>query len=106
MMYSLVYAPNDPLLLSALLFLTGFLLSIGYSAFSVYAMGATTKDIYPVAYGVVNTGGQLGGALAPLVVGMILDASGWNTVFMALAASSIATFFLILTIDEPLQDGM
>jgi len=106
MMYSLVYAPNDPFLLSALLLLTGLMLSIGYSAFSVYAMGATTKDTYPVAYGVVNTGGQLGGAIAPLVVGMILDASGWNTVFMTLAASSIVTFFLISTIDEPLQDGM
>jgi len=104
MMYSLVYAPNDAILLSALLFMAGFLLSIGYSAFSVYAMGATTKEVYPVAYGLVNTGGQLGGAVAPLVVGMILDAFNWDVVFMALAASSILTLLIIATIDEPMND--
>ncbi|SDH98958.1 MFS transporter [Propionivibrio dicarboxylicus] len=104
MMYSLVYAPNDAITLSALLFMAGFLLSIGYSAFSVYAMGATTKEVYPVAYGLVNTGGQLGGAVAPLVVGMILDAFNWNVVFMALAASSILTLLIIATIDEPMNE--
>ena len=104
MMYSLVYAPNDAITLSALLFMTGFLLSIGYSAFSVYAMGATTKEVYPVAYGLVNTGGQLGGAVAPLVVGIILDAYNWDVVFIALAVSSILTLLIIATIDEPMND--
>ncbi len=104
MMYSLVYAPNDAVMLSVLLFLAGFMLSIGYSAFSVYPMGATTKEIYPVAYGVVNMGGQLGGAIAPLVVGIILDSFNWNMVFLFLAASSIFSFLLVMTLDEPINE--
>lgn len=104
MMYSLVYAPNDANVLGILLFLMGFLLSIGYSAYSVYAMGATTKDVYPVAYGVVNMGGQLGGAVAPLAVGMILDYSTWNAVFMVLAVSSVLSLLIVATLDEPITD--
>jgi len=104
MMYSLVYAPNDATLLGLLLFLTGLLLSIGYSAYSVYAMGATTKEVYPMAYGLVNMGGQLGGAVAPLVVGMILDAYNWNTAFMFLSAASVLSLFIVATIDEPIND--
>ncbi len=104
MMYSLVYAPNDATMLGLLLFLTGLLLSLGYSAYSVYPMGATTKEAYPMAYGVVNMGGQLGGAIAPLAVGMILDAANWNTVFMFLAASSILSLLIVATLDEPIND--
>jgi len=104
MMYSLVYAPNDATMLGLLLFLAGLVLSLGYSAYSVYPMGATTKEAYPMAYGVVNMGGQLGGAIAPLVVGIILDSYNWNTVFMFLAASSILSLLIVATMDEPIND--
>ena len=104
MMYSLVYAPNDATLLGLLLLLAGIVFSLGYSSFSVYPMGATTKDAYPIAYGVVNMGGQLGGAIAPLVVGIILDAYSWNAVFMFLAAASVLSFFIVATIDEPINE--
>ncbi|MBP1764936.1 MAG: major facilitator superfamily 1 [Firmicutes bacterium] len=104
MMYSLVYAPNDATLLGLLLLLAGIVFSLGYSSFSVYPMGATTKNAYPVAYGVVNMGGQLGGAIAPLVVGMILDAYNWNAVFMFLAAASVMSLLIVATIDEPTNE--
>jgi len=104
MMYSLVYAPNDATLLGLLLFLAGLVLSLGYSAYSVYPMGATTKEAYPMAYGVVNMGGQLGGAIAPLSVGIILDSYNWNTVFMFLAASSILSLLIVATMDEPINN--
>ncbi|MDR3565992.1 MAG: MFS transporter [Negativicutes bacterium] len=104
MMYSLIYAPDNAALLGLLLFMAGFLFSLGFSAFSVYAMGVTTKKIYPVAYGVVNTGGQIGSAAAPFVVGMILDASNWNMVFTFLAACSIVSVLIIASLDEPIND--
>ncbi|SDV50781.1 MFS transporter [Chitinasiproducens palmae] len=101
MMYALLFAPNDPYLLAALFFAAGVLLNLGYSTFLVYPMGIATREKVPLAASIVNTMGSLGGALAPLMVGMILDTSGWQTVFAFLAACSAATFLILLSIIEP-----
>ncbi|MDR3561762.1 MAG: MFS transporter, partial [Negativicutes bacterium] len=104
MMYALTFSPNDPVLLAILLFITGLLLNVGYSSFMVYPMGLTTKKTYPIAMAVVNTGGQAGGACAPLITGMILDAYSWDVVFMFLAACSALCVLVLLTITEPVED--
>jgi ACS family glucarate transporter-like MFS transporter len=106
MMYSLVYAPGDPYLLALLLFAAGVFLSLGYSAFAVYPMGRVTKEAYPVAWGIVNTGGQAGGAAAPLIVGMILDKFSWDAVFAALAMGSFICLLIVSTIIEPVDDPL
>jgi len=105
-MYALVYAPNSSVYLGFMLFITGLLLTLGYSIFPVYPMGLTSKEMYPVAFGIINSGGQLGGALAPLAVGMILDRYNWNSVFLFLALCSIFCFVVLATVDEPLDDTM
>ena len=103
MMYALVHAPNDPLTLAALLVLTGFLLNLGYSAFTVYPAGLTTKEAYPLAVSVVNTGGQAGAALLPFITGMILDHSDWDHVFLFLGGASLVALTVMLTIIEPIE---
>jgi ACS family glucarate transporter-like MFS transporter len=40
----------------------------------------------------LTQGGQIGGALIPIVIGMILDNYNWDAVFLFLAASSIVSF--------------
>ena len=104
MMYSLINAPADATLLAILLFVTGFLLALGYSAFMAYPMGRVDKESYPVAFSIVNTGGQLGGAGAPLFVGMILDKFNWDAVFLALAIGSFICLAVVATIVEPVED--
>jgi sugar phosphate permease len=104
MMYSLIYAPNHPAYLGMLLFAAGFLLSLGYSAFTVYPMGLANKETFPVAYSVVNTGGSIGPSIFPLIAGIILDHYDWNAVFMFLAASSILCLFVIISMEEPLPE--
>ncbi len=106
MMYSLINAPAEPYALAALLFITGVLLALGYSAFMVYPMGRTNKETYPVAFGIVNTGGQLGGAGAPLFVGMILDKFNWDAVFLSLAVGSLICLAVVATIVEPVEDPL
>ncbi|WP_322012690.1 MFS transporter [Paraburkholderia sp. J12] len=101
MMYTLLFAPNDPMMLALLFFAAGVLLNLGYSTFLVYPMGIATRDKVPLAASIVNTGGSLGGAFAPFIVGLILDKSGWSWVFAFLAACSAATFLLLLSIIEP-----
>lgn len=105
MMYALVNAPNDPVTLAALLFLTGLLLSFGFSAFGIYPSAITTKEVFPVGAAVVNMGGQLGAAVLPFLVGVILDRASWDAVFLFLSGCSFAALLLLLTIIEPLEAG-
>jgi sugar phosphate permease len=104
MMYSLVNAPNDPIALLIMLFFTGLLLNLGYSSFTVYPAGLTTKEAYPLAVSVVNTGGQAGGAALPFITGLILDAYSWDAVFLFLAASSLIALAVITFVVEPIKD--
>jgi len=83
------------------LFGTGFLLNIGYSSFSVYSMGLTSRSTYPVAASLVNSAGQAGGAIAPLVTGFLLDSYSWTAVFIFLGVCSLAALAFVLTIAEP-----
>ena len=91
MMYALISAPNEPVALGFLLLVTGLLLNLGYSSFTVYPAGLTTKETYPLAVSVVNTGGQAGGAVFPFLTGLILNSFSWNAVFAFLSATSLVT---------------
>jgi sugar phosphate permease len=106
MMYSLVYSPNDPYLLAALMFVLGIFMNIGFSTYMVYPMGLTTKTSYPIACSVVNMSGQLGGAAAPLIAGMLLDKYSWNAVWLFLALSCLLCLMLLVTIKEPVEDPL
>jgi sugar phosphate permease len=103
-MYALIQSPADPTIFAALLFATGMLLSIGFSAYMAYPMGLASKRMYPVANSVVNMGGQIGGACAPLIAGMMLDSYGWDAVFLVMACGSAMTFLVLTTIKEPLAE--
>lgn len=103
MMFALINSPADPTLYGLLLFMTGVLLSIGYSAYMVYPMTFVAKEKFPVANAIVNMGGQLGGAATPFITGLLLDSYGWNYVFGFMAAISLLTFLVVLTISEPLK---
>lgn len=104
MMYLLINSPADPLQLGILLFLTGFLLSLGFSGFVVYPMGLATRETFPIATSITNIGGQLGGFCTPLIIGMILDKSNWDMVFTSLAAGCLLCFLIVLTLDEPVDE--
>ncbi len=101
-MYGLIYAPANPWLLAMLFTVTGVLLNLGYSIFLVYPMGLMSKEKTPLAAAIVNAGGALGGAFAPFVVGVLLDHSGWDAVFLFLASTSLLTLLVVTTLHEPL----
>ena len=104
MMLALLNSPSSPVEYAALLFLTGVMLSIGFSAYMCYPMAVTTKQAFPVASSLVNMGGQIGGASAPLIVGLLLDNAGWGVVFAFMAAGSLLSFVFVSTIAEAQPD--
>lgn len=102
MMFAMLYAPNDPVMLAGLFFLAGSLLNLGFSTFLVYPMGLVVKERVPFAASIVNTCGSVGGAFAPFVVGVILDKLDWNWVFGFLALLALLAFGILCSILEPL----
>jgi sugar phosphate permease len=106
MMLFLLNAPSDPTLLGIILFMTGVLLALGYNGFFSYPMGLTTKEKFPIAEGIMQTGGQFGGAVAPLLVGIILDKYSWDMVFISLAVGSIICSLIVFSIIEPVDDPL
>ncbi|WP_066531924.1 MFS transporter [Sphingobium sp. EP60837] len=103
-MYALVSAPNSPAMLAILLLATGFLLTVGYSTFTIFPMGVVKKEVVPFAVSIVSTVGSIGGGTAPVIVGYILDHSGWSMAFGFLSSCSILAFILVASIIEPLSD--
>lgn len=104
MMYCMLKAPEDPVLLGMLLFCAGVLLALGYSMYMAYGMGRANKETYPLAWSLVNTGGQLGGACMPLIVGIILDKFNWDAVWIALAIGSFVCLAIVSSVVEPVDD--
>lgn len=104
MLYVLLSGSVDPTIYSLLLFLTGMVFSIGFSAYMAYPMSFTSKQSFPFASSLVNTGGQIGGACAPLIAGILLDRYSWDVVFATMAAGSLLTVLVIATIREPIEE--
>lgn len=105
MMYLLALAPTSALALSLQLFATGFLLSIGLSAFTIYPARLTDRKTFPLGLGIINMGGQLGGAVFPFVTGILLDHYDWTIVFHALAIGATLAFFFLLVAVEPMSES-
>lgn len=88
-------------LLGTCLVLTGFCLNIGWSTFTSYAMNVTTTRTYPFAISIINSGGNLGGFFAPMIVGALLDATGsYNIAFSYYVAVLVIAFILMFSITE------
>lgn len=105
MMVILINAPDNAMILGPLLLLTGILFNLGFSAYMVYPMALTTKEVFPVAGALINTGGQLGGAVCPLVAGFLLDHYTWGHVFGFMAFGSFLCLLVLFTITEPLSEN-
>jgi sugar phosphate permease len=105
MMGVMVFAPQSKVGLGIILFSIGLLLSLGYSAYSVYAMGRVSKECYPIAYSIINMGGNSGAMIMPLIVGVLLDKYDWNAVFISLSIAAFVCLLVVMTIKEPLPAG-
>ncbi|AKX93228.1 MFS transporter [Moorella thermoacetica] len=104
MMVVIISLPQNVFAVSIGLFMTGFLLNIGWPAFTAYPMGVTNANSYPVAIALVNSGGNLGGFFSPMIVGALLDAfKSYNAAFLYFGLCAIIGFILILTLDEPIS---
>lgn len=102
MMVTVINAPQNTAVIVVSLMLTGFFLNIGWPMFTAYPMGLTNNKTYPFAISLINSGGNLGGFFAPIIVGMLLDATGGNysVAFSYFVVVLLLAFGVILTLVE------
>jgi sugar phosphate permease len=104
MMFVIPHAPDSPAAVAAVLFAAGFLLNIGFSAFTAYPMALTNQRTYPLAIGLVNGCGNIGGFFSPMIAGHLLDTySSYTAVFIFFALCAAAASLILLTINEPVE---
>lgn len=102
MMVIMLNIPQNTLAVCAGLFFVGFCLNIGWPAFTAYGMAASDSNTYPITASVINTGGNLGGFVSPMLAGFLLDHTGsFNTVFTYFGICAAIGLAVILMIDEP-----
>lgn len=104
MMFIIAHVAASVMVVALVLFLTGYLLHVGFPACTAYPMGLTTGKTYPVAVSILSTGGSLGGVVSPVTAGYLLDRyKSYNFVFMFFAACAVLALICSSTIDEPLH---
>lgn len=101
MMVMLIDAPNNIWYLGVTLLVSGLMLGVGFAGYSAYPMGLASKATYPAAFGIVNSLGQIGGACAPLIVGILLDHYNWSSVFIYMMVTSLLCLLLLCSVIEP-----
>ncbi|SAK78964.1 transporter [Caballeronia hypogeia] len=104
MTFLLVDAPDSVAYLGIALMLAGLMLGVGFAGYSAYPMGLATKATYPTAFGIVNSVGQIGGACAPLAVGLLLDNYSWTAVFLYMVGTATLCLLLLLSVVEPIAE--
>ncbi|QIQ21371.1 MFS transporter [Zophobihabitans entericus] len=102
MMLVMLNIPGSTVAVAAGLFFVGLFLNIGWPAFTAYAMGVADQKTYPIAISVINSGGNLGGFVSPMVAGFLLDQTGsFSAVFTYFGICAAIGFVLIMILDEP-----
>ncbi len=64
-------------------------------------MGVADNNNYPIAISVVNSGGNLGGFVSPMMAGLLLDMTGKFAVFSYFGICAVIGLIMILLLDEP-----
>lgn len=102
MMFIMLHISGDTLTICLGLFFVGFCLNIGWPAFTAYGMAVADSKTYPIAASIINSGGNLGGFVSPMVAGFLLDKTGsFNAVFTYFGICAAIGLVLICLLDEP-----
>ncbi|KIS43124.1 MFS transporter [Kosakonia radicincitans] len=102
MMFIMLNIPASTVAVCVGLFFVGLCLNIGWPAFTAYGMAVSDAKTYPIASSIINSGGNLGGFVSPMVAGILLDKTGsFHSVFTYFGICAAIGLVVILFLDEP-----
>lgn len=98
----LTYIADSTTYLVTWLILAGFCLSVAFGAFWALPMVALSKSITGRGMSIINTGGQIAGASAPLIIGFMVQAAGggFGTTFALMIAGVLAASLFALLVRQ------
>ena len=89
----------------ALLLLIGFFVGFTPLGFMTYPIRLATREVYPVGMAVMNSGGNIGGFVAPLLSGLLLDVfQNYTVVFIYFIVSALLSSGLSLLVRQPVGE--
>lgn len=92
-LYLVILAQSDVLAIAALS-LAGFVLGLVFGPFWALVIESSERKCAGTIAGIVNTGGNVGGIVSPIIIGYLVGMSGYSAafVFMIVAQLSCAAF--------------
>ena len=109
-LYLFLAAPLSIYWTIGLLLVFGLFVGLTPAGFMTYPIRLATRGIYPIGMSVMNSGGNVGGFLSPLLAGMLLDRYGnfdamfWYFIVCGLCSAGIAALVRRPVAEESLTE--
>jgi sugar phosphate permease len=89
-----------------LLLLFGLFVGLTPAGFMTYPIRLATRAIYPIGMSVMNSGGNIGGFLSPLLAGILLDYYGnYDAMFWYFIVCGICSAAFATLVRQPVVEG-
>ena len=99
-LYSVVAAQTEAAAMTSLV-CAGFVLGLAFGPFWALPMECVKRKFAGTSSAVMNTGGNVGGILSPIVIGYLVGMSGYDAAFTFMVAAQVATALIIFFVKEP-----
>lgn len=84
----------------ASLVIAGFIMGLAFGPFFSMAMESVKRKFAGTATGIMNTGGNVGGIISPIIIGYLVAYAGYDAVFMFMIATQVLTALIIFFVSE------
>lgn len=98
-LYGVVTADTESGAMTALV-CAGFIMGLAFGPFWALPMECVKRKFAGTASGVMNTGGNIGGIVSPIIIGYLVGMSGYNAAFTYMVGALVATAVIVFFIKE------
>ncbi|MEN6565428.1 MAG: MFS transporter [Veillonellales bacterium] len=98
-LYGVVAASTETGAMTALV-CAGFVIGLAFGPFWALPMECVKRKFAGTSSAVMNTGGNLGGVFAPIIIGYLVGMSGYDAAFTFMVGAEVATAIIVAFIKE------
>lgn len=99
-LYGVVSAETETSAMAALI-CAGFVMGLAFGPFWAMPMECVKRKFAGTASGVMNTGGNIGGIVSPIIIGFLVGSFDYNAAFSYMVAALVATAVIVAFVREP-----
>lgn len=104
-LYGVISAETEQGAMAALV-CAGFIMGLAFGPFWAMPMECVKRKFSGTSSAVMNTGGNIGGIVSPIVIGYLVGGSGYNAAFTYMVAALVATAIIVAFVTEPPKVGV